>query len=97
MEKNKFFIYKNRPLIRKDNVIYYGYMTEEFVAMLTVEEFHDVKDVKVSDRILLQLLSTKADVAPKDVVVKYTVKSTLYEALDIARIWIDRYIKKTAT
>ena len=51
MEKNKFFIYKNRPLIRKDNVIYYGYMTEEFVAMLTVEEFHDVKDVKVSDRI----------------------------------------------
>lgn len=98
MEKSKgekFFSYKNKPLVRKGNVIYYGNMSESFVAMLTVESSHEVEDVLISDRIFLQLMATDPDISPQDVVVKHTVKNSLYEALDIAEIWIDRYTKKS--
>lgn len=89
-----FFSYKGKPLVRKGNIIYYGYMQDDVVAMLTVEQSHDYMDLKISDRILLQLISTNPNTNPNDIVVKYTVKYGLYEALDIAGIWIDRYSKK---
>ena len=95
MADSGFFLYRDKPLVRRGNVMYYGYMQKEVVAMLTVEESHDFKDIKISDRVLLQLISTDSNVSPKDIVLKYTVKDGLYEALDVANIWIDRYNKKS--
>ena len=45
--KEKFFYYKNKPLVRKDNVIYYGNMNEDFVAMLTINSHKSFKDIKI--------------------------------------------------
>lgn len=95
MGDGRFFSYRGKPLVRKGNIIYYGYMNMGVVAMLTVESFHEYKDLKISDSILLQLISTNVKADPKDIVIKYTVKNGLYEALDVARIWIDRYSKKS--
>ncbi len=94
-KNSKFFSYKNKPLVRKGNTIYYGDMSESFVAMLTIESSHEFKDISIGDRIFLQLMSTDPNISPQDVVVKHTVKNSLYEALDIAGIWIDRYTKKS--
>lgn len=92
--EKKFFLYKNKPLLRKGNIIYYGSMIEDFVAMLTIEKSYELKDILISDRIFLQLIATNPNISPQEVVVKHTVKNSLYEALDIAGIWIDRYNKK---
>lgn len=94
---DKFFLYKGKPLVRKDNILYYGNFSDEFVAMLTIESCTDFFDIKISDKIFLQLISTDPNAAIEDVVVKHTVKNSLYEALDVAEIWIERYTKKTTT
>ena len=94
--KEKFFYYKNKPLVRKDNVIYYGNMNEDFVAMLTINSHKEFKDIKIGDKVFLQLISTDPETIPEEVVVKHTVKNNLYEALDIAEIWIERYKKKVS-
>lgn len=92
--EDKFFMYKNRPLVRKENVMYYGNVCEDFVCMLTVESFEELKDIKIGNKIFLQLISTDPSINPQDVVVKHTVKNNLYDALDIAGIWIERYKKR---
>ncbi len=94
--KSEFFSYKNKPLVRKDNVIYYGEMNEDFVAMLTINSHKSFKDIKIGNKVFLQLISTDPKTAPEEVVVKHTVKNSLYEALDIAGIWIERYKKKVS-
>ena len=44
MTEQEFFTYKGLPLVRKDNTIYYGNMSDKYVAMLTVLSTHKVKD-----------------------------------------------------
>ena len=95
MEEKKFFMYKNRPLVRKENVLYYGDICEDYVCMLTIESFIELKDIKIGNKIFLQLISTDPNVSTQDVVVKHTVKNSLYDALDIAGIWIERYKKRS--
>ncbi len=92
--KSEFFSYKNKPLVRKDNVIYYGNLSDNFVAMITITSSTEFKGIKIGDKVFLQLISTDEGTAPEEVVVKHTVKNNLYDALDIAGIWIERYKKK---
>ena len=95
MEEKKFFMYKNRPLVRKENVMYYGDIGEDYVCMLTVESSTQLRDIKIGNKVFLQLISTDPNVSMQDVVVKHTVKNSLYDALDIAGIWIERYKKRS--
>ncbi len=90
----EFFLYKDKPLVRKDNILYYGDISDDFIAMLTIESYVDLLDVKIANKIFLQLISTNPDAAIEEVVVKHTIKNSLYEALDVAQIWIQRYTKK---
>lgn len=91
---NGFFCYKGKPLIRKGNVLYYGDITKEVVAMLTVESSVKFKNIALSETIELKLILTDPTVDLQDVMVKSSVRRGLFDALDIAGIWIDRFIKK---
>ena len=96
MKKSNFFLYKKRPLVRKGQTIYYGDMREKAVAMLTVKSSHEFGNLNISDDIQVQLISTDPQTSPKDLVLKNSVKKGLFDALDLAGIWIDRYIKAAA-
>ncbi len=91
-----FLTYKGKPLVRKDNVLYYGSMAQDVVAMLVVESSYDYRGVSVSDLVELKLILTDPAVDLQNVMVKRSVRKGLFDALDIACIWIDRYIKKNA-
>lgn len=91
-----FLIYKGKPLVRKDNILYYGSMAQDVVAMLVVESSYDYKGLSVSDSVELKLILTDPSVDLQNVMVKRSVRKGLFDALDIAGIWIDRYIKKNA-
>ncbi|MDE5600743.1 MAG: hypothetical protein K2I60_03915 [Oscillospiraceae bacterium] len=95
MTKSKFFSYKNKPLVRKDNVIYYGNMYEDVVAMLTVKTSHMLDDLSISDKIQVQLISTDPETPPQDMILKHSIRNGLFDALDIADVWIERYIKQS--
>ena len=82
--------YKGHPLRRKDNLIYYGSMADKYIIMLQVMDAKKVNDLNVATRVAVQLQLTDPDLKSRDRVVKKTEKDSLYAAMDVASVWLDR-------
>ena len=89
-DKTKILEYKGHPLRRKDNLIYYGSMSDKYIIMLQVTETKQVQGLDVASRVLVQLQLTDPDLKSRDVVVKKSEKTSLFEAMDVAAVWLDR-------
>ena len=86
--------YKGRPLRRKDNLIYYGSMADKYIIMLQITDTKKVGDLDVATRVVAQLQLTDPDIKSRDRVVKKTEKESLYDALDVATVWLERALAK---
>ena len=82
--------YKGKPLVRKDNELYYGRMTDPYVLYLQILTTTPVGDQQVADKVHLMLLSTDTTKAPQERVARQTTKHGLYNALDIGSIWLQK-------
>ena len=82
--------YKGHPLRRKDNLIYYGSMADKYIIMLQVMETKKVDDLDVATKVAVQLQLTDPDLKSRDRVVKKTEKDSLYAAMDVASVWLER-------
>ena len=82
--------YKGHPLMRHNNIIYYGSMSDRYIIMMQILDSADMKDLPVAKRVSVQLQQTGANVRNKDRIVKKTEKNSLWSAMDIASIWLDR-------
>ncbi len=93
-KKNDLLEYKSRPLMRKGNVIYYGSMSDSHIIMLQILESVDVKGLPVAKRVSVQLQQTNPNTPVKDRVIKKTEKNSLWSAMDLASIWLNRALHK---
>ena len=82
--------YKGRPLRRKDNLIYFGTMAEKYIVMMQILSTKKVGDLDVADKVSVQLQLTAPDLKSRDRVVKKSEKDSLYAAMDVACVWLDR-------
>lgn len=93
MAEKKFLEYKGKPLVRCNNTIYYGNASDAYVICLNILDNKDVEDVKVSGKVVVQLLNTDPDVSPKEKIVKKSEKDGLFNALDLGAVWLERALK----
>lgn len=82
--------YKGHPLRRKDNLIYYGTMAEKYIIMLQILSTKNVDGLEMADRVSVQLQLTDPDLKSRDRVVKKSEKDSLYAAMDVANVWLER-------
>lgn len=82
--------YKGHPLRRKDNLIYYGTMAEKYIIMLQILDTKKVDDLDVATKVAVQLQLTDPDLKSRDRVVKKSEKDSLYNAMDVASVWLER-------
>lgn len=82
--------YKGHPLRRKDNLIYYGSMADKYVIMMQITETKKVKDMDVATKVAVSLQLTDPNLKSRDRVVKKSEKNSLYAAIDVAAVWLDR-------
>lgn len=88
-KKNDLLNYKGHPLMRKENIIYYGSMSDSHIIMMQILDSANNKDLSVAKRVSVQLQQTGANVRSKDRIVKKTEKNSLWSAMDIASIWLN--------
>lgn len=94
-KKEEFLEYKGKPLVRCGKTIYYGNMSDPYVICLNVLDESDVKDLKVSGKVVIQLINTDPDVSPKEKIVKKSEKNGLFNALDLGAVWLERALKQS--
>lgn len=82
--------YKGHPLQRKDNIIYYGSFADKYIIMLQILDTKKVKDLDVATKVSVQLQLTDPSIKSRDRVVKKTEKDSLYTAIDVAAVWLER-------
>ena len=82
--------YKGHPLRRKDNLIYFGEMSGQYIVQLQIMDTKKVNDLEVATRVSVQLQLTDPEIKSKDRVVKKSEKDSLYAAMDLASIWLER-------
>jgi ribosomal protein L14E/L6E/L27E len=98
--KGKTLEYKGRPLRRKDNIIYYGSMADKYIVMLQILDTKVVKpsanadsgaqDLKIATKVSIQLQLTDPEIKSRNRVVKRSEKDSLYAAMDVASVWLER-------
>ena len=82
--------YKGHPLRRKDNLIYYGSMADKYIIALQILSSQKEGDLDVANKVSVQLQLTDPDLKSRDRVVKKSEKSSLYDAMDVGAIWLER-------
>ena len=90
MAASKELVYKGHPLRRKDNIIYFGSMADKYIIMMQILETKKIEDLEVATRVSVQLQLTDPDLKSRDRVVKKSEKDSLYAAMDVASVWLDR-------
>ncbi len=86
--------YKGHPLRRKDNLIYFGSMSDKYIIMMQILGTKKVKDMDVATKVSVQLQLTDPDIKSRDRVVKKSEKDSLYAAMDVASVWLDRALNQ---
>jgi len=89
-KKTKTLEYKGHPLRRKDNLIYYGKMSDKYIIMLQILESKALDDLELATKVAVQLQYTDPDLRSRDKVVKKSEKTSFYEAIDVAAVWLER-------
>ena len=90
MQKTMGLVYKNHPLRRIGNMIYYGSMADPYIIMMQVKETKKEKDLDVATKVSVELQRTAKDLRSRDRIVKKSEKNSLYEAMDVSAIWLER-------
>lgn len=78
--------YKDKPLMRSGNKIYYGNPTDRYIILFTVESTKQIEDLQVADKVTIELMTNSGK--EKEKVYKKAVRPGLFEALDIAEFWL---------
>ena len=99
--QGSYTIYRNMPLVREGNVMYYGDMDNKYVLFMMILTEKEIKTpngkvVKVPENILGQIHLTDPAGSDSDRMVKmFTDKKGLYAALDFGISQLERYNKKS--
>ena len=89
-DQKEVLTYRGRPLMRKDNLIYYGSMSDKYIVMLQVLESKEQNGVNLGTKVSVQLQLTDPNLKARDRIVKKSEKDGFYTALDVGCVWLER-------
>lgn len=88
-----FLTYKDKPLVRKGKEIYYGDTAEKFIVKFTILSANKENGNEIPTQILIQLLKSDIQLSDKERIVKESTKNTMFDALDLGFVWLERALK----
>ena len=92
-EKLPFTIYKGYPLVRSGNCIYYGDPKDPYVIFINILATDGTAE-DLPTKVSVELLATDESISIFERSQKKSEKNSLYEALDIGLVWLQRTLSK---
>ena len=85
---------KGHQLRRLGDMLYYGNAGEKYCVFMQILEKRPLAHLEVASKVSVQLLRTDPDLRPRERLVKQSEKPSLYAAVDIAAVWLDRALAR---
>ena len=79
-------MYKDKPLLRCGNEIYYGNPTDKYIAHFIIEDSVDIMKMPVGTRVTIQLMTNEGE---RSKLIKQAERDGLYKAMDIGCYWLE--------
>lgn len=89
-ENVQFIEYKGKALVRQGDSICYGNMSDKHILSLMIMAYKNVGGKELPAKVLIQVLSTDPTKSFAERIVKQGDKDSLFDAIDIGMIWLDR-------
>ena len=89
-ENVQFLEYKGKSLVRQGDSLCYGNMSDKHILSLMIMAYKNVGGKEVPAKVLIQVLSTDATKSFAERIVKQGDKDSLFDAIDIGMIWLER-------
>lgn len=80
--------FKDKPLVKSGNTFYYGLPTNRFLVQMEAVETKNIGSEEVPTLLNVELLDLEDAKQPK--LIMKTERNSLYDALDIGWIWLER-------
>lgn len=84
-----FLTYKEKPLVRNGDMIYYGNMSDSYVILIKIASKKEFEDMEIAEKVTVQLLSTDPNLGPRERIVRRSERRGLYSAIDLGCVWLD--------
>ncbi len=92
-KKKKLLMYKDKPLIRVGNTIFYGDLGEKYILQLDIIETKNVKDIESATKVVLKLVDNSGELGSGQVF-RQSEREDLYSALDIGEWWLQNALSQ---
>lgn len=82
-------IYREKPLLRDGNVLYFGDFNENFIVRFTILESEKVNDLDMAKKVIIELLEKNGDSIASAKLTKKAERTSMWAALDIGIYWLE--------
>lgn len=94
MTQNEYLMYKGKPLVKCGKELYYGSMADKYIIQIEIVESKEIDGVDTPTKLSIRLMYTDEDIRLKDRIVKTSEKDSLFRAIEIGSIWLERALSK---
>ena len=79
-------VYKDKPLVRCGNMIYYGSMSDKYISIIEILETKEEDGRTVPSKLSIKLNKNYGELKFKPI--KKAERESLYVAIDLAEYWL---------
>lgn len=83
MAEEKRLIYKEKPLIRRGDDIYYGNFDDPYIIEMKITEKKNIGNLEVASKVHFALKNTKTNASIREL-----DRDGIYKAIDVADFWL---------
>ena len=89
LTEREVLVYREKPLLRDGNTLYYGDFSENFIVRFTILESEKVNDLDMAKKIIIELLEKNGDDISQAKLTKKAERTSMWSALDIGIYWLE--------
>ena len=90
-KKDNYLYYKEKPLIRVGDMIYYGNLTDKYISVIQILDSKEEKGLHISTRLSIKLNQNKGDLKFKPI--EKAERDSIYTAIDLAEYWLNEALE----
>ena len=86
-------MYKERPLVRRGDVLYYGFIDYPYLIKIVEKESKKEGDLNVGRTVTVQLITNNSKKLEGERIIRQSTKDGLFDALDVGVVWLEEALE----